>query len=162
MKAFRLALARYGVDARMVFSGLSGLSTDGRWHSAGRRLDYAAESRSLATLERLVHYKRFDHLEPHVLCIVDLPDAAIRDLPSLPPGWDGADLSPAAQALGNAWCDHLESPALRVPSAAMRGEFNLILNSGHADWSWSWVSGPEPFSFDPRLGELLRDARRRR
>ncbi len=161
MKAYRLALARYGGDARAVFSGLSGFSADGRWHASGRHLDYAAESRSLATLERLVHYKRFDHLEPHVLCVAEIPDDFIRELPRTPTGWDGQEPSPQAQALGNAWCDRRESPALRVPSAVMRGEFNLLLNSQHPQWSWDWVAGPVPFSFDRRLGELLREARRR-
>jgi RES domain-containing protein len=140
-------------------SGLSGYTVDGRWHSNGRHLDYAAESLSLAVLERLVHYKRFDGLQPHVVCSLDLPDTAVRSLDRVPKGWDGLDLLPAAQALGNTWCDRQESPALRVPSAVTRGEFNLLLNTHHPDWNWSWVSAPEPFRFDNRLQGLLAQAR---
>ena len=50
VKAFRIVLRRYGATARSAFSGASGYATDGRWHSKGRYLDYAAESQSLAVL----------------------------------------------------------------------------------------------------------------
>jgi RES domain-containing protein len=44
---------------------------------------------------------------------------------------------------------------LRVPSCVTPGEHNLLLNSRHPDWDWSWVvSGPHPFQFDVRLLNL--------
>ena len=67
MRVFRIALWKCGATARDALGGQSGFLTDGRWHTHGRYLDYAAESWSLATLERLVHYKRFDCLAPHVI-----------------------------------------------------------------------------------------------
>jgi hypothetical protein len=57
VKAYRIALRAFGANKREAFSGLGGFSADGRWHSRGRHLDYAAESLSLAVLERLIHYK---------------------------------------------------------------------------------------------------------
>ena len=161
MIVFRIALAAYGTTARAVFGGQSGFRVDGRWHSRGRYLDYAAGSRSLAVLERLVHYKRFDHLQAHVLCQADLPDSAVQELPAVPRGWDGVHLLPAAQALGNAWYDGGVSPVLRVPSAVTPGESNLLVNARHPDWRWSWVSDPEPLVFDPRLQDLMESGRRR-
>lgn len=157
MRSFRIVLRQFGATGRDAFSGVSGYSADGRWHSRGRYLDYTAESRSLATLERLVHYKRFNGLAPHVIYVVEIPDEHIAPLPSPPRGWDGDDLLPAAQALGDAWCDEARSPALRVPSGVTPGEANLIINSRHPLWDWKWVvSGPEPFVFDQRLVELMR------
>ncbi|MCC6234670.1 MAG: RES family NAD+ phosphorylase [Verrucomicrobiales bacterium] len=163
MKAFRIALARYGRTAREAFSGMSGYCTDGRWHAAGRHLDYAAEHLSLAILERLVHYKRVDDLQAHVLCTLDLPEAVIHAPTSaeIPPGWDGLDLLPAAQAVGNAWHDHARSPALRVPSAVTPGEFNLLINARHAAWDWDWASAPVPIRLDARLEELVTSAKHR-
>jgi RES domain-containing protein len=119
-------------------------------------LDYAAQSRSLATLERLVHYKRFDCLEPHVIYTVDVPDEHVDTVLSLPRGWDGPDLLAAAQAAGNRWCDKAASPALQVPSAVTPGEHNLMLNSRHPMWDWKWVSAATSFYFDARLAELLK------
>lgn len=155
MRAFRLVLEKFGADARAAFSGLSGHSADGRWHAAPRLLDYAAESRSLAALERLVHYKRFDHLAAHRLYEIQVPDSAILPLPAVPAGWNGPDLLPAAQAEGNRWCDGALSPALLVPSAVTPGEHNLLINARHPDWRWSWVDAGQPFSFDQRLVTLL-------
>jgi RES domain-containing protein len=140
---------------------LSGFSVDGRWHTAGRHLDYAAQSLSLAILERLVHYKRFNALEPHVLYVVDLPDAAIECAPVPPKGWDNDEPVRTAQALGDRWYDERRSPALLVPSAVTPGEFNLIINSRHSEWQWKWVTaGPVSFAFDARLTELTERSRK--
>lgn len=160
MKAWRIALRKFGRNSKAAFGGLSGFSADGRWHSAGRRLDYAAESLSLAILERLVHYKRFDALEPHVLYVLDIPESAIEEAPAPPTDWDAEDLSPVAQAVGNAWCDEQRSPVLRVPSAVTPGEHNLMVNSDHPAWRWGWVvSGPQVFAFDARLAALMKGRR---
>jgi len=161
VKAFRIVLQRYGATARVAFSGTSGYVTDGRWHSKGRYLDYAAESQSLAVLERLVHYKRFDALAPHVLYILEVPDSLIEVCPQLPRGWDGPDLSPAAQKIGNRWCDERLSPAMKVPSAVTRGESNLMLNSKHPAWKWGWVLRRTSFAFDGRLREIVETAIRK-
>ena len=162
MRAFRITIQKHGATARDVLSGIGGYLADGRWHARGRSLDYAAETQSLAVLERLVHYKRFDALQPHVLCALDIPDAAIVELPSVLPKWDGIDLLPAAQALGNAWCDGKVSPAMRVPSAVTAGEFNLLVNARHPAWRWSWIAAPVPFAFDARLRDLVDSAKRGR
>jgi RES domain-containing protein len=157
MKAWRIALRKFAKRRQTAFAGLSGFSADGRWHSAGRHLDYAAESLSLAILERLVHYKRFDTLEPHVLYTLDIPETAIDRVHHLPESWDAEDPLPAAQAIGDAWCDDEKSPALLVSSAVTPGEHNLMVNSHHPDWKWEWVtSGPQAFAFDARLAELMR------
>ena len=157
MRIFRIALAECGATARAAFSGQSGYRADGRWHSHGRYLDYAAESRSLATLERLVHYKRLDSLARHVIYLLDVPDEHIETVLTVPPGWDGADLLPSAQAIGNRWCDQAKSPALQVRSAVTPAEHNLMLNSRHPAWDWKWVQGgPEAIAFDARMAALLR------
>jgi RES domain-containing protein len=158
VKAFRIVLQHYGATARVAFSGASGYAADGRWHGKGRYLDYAAESQSLAVLERLVHYKRFDALAPHLLYVIDVPDALIEVCTELPKGWDGPDLLPAAQRLGNRWYDERLSPAMKVPSVVTRGESNLLLNSKHPAWKWGWVSRRTPFAFEGRLREIVEAA----
>ncbi|MBW4053027.1 MAG: RES family NAD+ phosphorylase [Proteobacteria bacterium] len=156
MKTWRIVLGKFGRTNRAAFGGLSGFSVDGRWHTAGRHLDYAAQSLSLAILERLVYYKRFDALEPHVLYVVDVPDAVIESAPAPPHGWDGDEPVRTAQAIGDNWYDERRSPALVVPSVVTPGEYNLMINPRHPDWQWRWViSGPVRFAFDVRLAELV-------
>jgi RES domain-containing protein len=162
VNAWRIVLRKFGRTRRTAFGGSSGFSVDGRWHTAGRHLDYAAQSLSLAILERLVHYKRFDALEPHVLYVVDVPRAAIESAPVPPRGWDADEPARTAQAIGDSWYDERRSPALVVPSAVTPGEYNLIINSSHPGWQWEWViSGPVSFSFDARLAELVQRSRER-
>ncbi len=156
MKAWRIVLRKFGRTSRAAFEGSSGFSVNGRWHTAGRHLDYAAQSLSLAILERLVHYKRFDALMPHVMYVLDVPDASIERAPAAPYGWDADEPAPAAQAIGDGWSDQRRTPVLLVPSAVTPGEYNLIVNSRHPNWQWDWViSGPVRFSFDARLVELV-------
>lgn len=134
------------------------MAVDGRWHNAGRLLDYAAESYSLATLERLVHYERFDCLEEHVVYQLEIPDTEILVISPLPADWRRKDSS-AAQAAGNAWYDNAVSPALRVPSVISPGESNLLLNARHPKWSWKWVTARRRFQFNQRIMALIQRAK---
>ena len=161
MKAFRIVLATRGATKAEAFSGMSGFSVDGRWHNRERYLDYAAENCSLATLERLVHYKRFDSLTPHLLYTLEIPDELIDTIKIAPHGWNNpVSFLPAAQALGNQWYHRAISPALLVPSAVTAGEHNLIVSSRHPAWRSEWVSGPSGFRFDSRLIEMAQGAAR--
>jgi len=159
VKAWRIVLRKFGRTRRAAFGGLSGFSVDGRSHTTDRHLDYAAQSLSLAILERLVHYKRFDALEAHLVYVLDVPATAIESAPAPPHGWDGDELVRTAQAIGDSWYDERRSPALLVPSAVTPGEYNLIVNSRHPDWQWKWVtSGPVTFAFDAGLAELMKQS----
>lgn len=91
------------------------------------------------------------------MSFLDIPESAIEKVVAPPDGWDAEDTLPAAQAVGNAWCDEQRSSAMLVPSAVTSGECNLMVNSHHPAWRWDWVtSGPDPFAFDARLARLMR------
>ena len=108
-----------------------------------------------------MHYKRFDALEPHAVYALDVPDAAIESAPAPPSGWDGEEPASAAQAIGDSWWDQRRSPALLVPSAVTPGEYNLLINSRHPGWQWTWViSGPVRFTFDVRLADLMKQSQK--
>lgn len=73
------------------------------------------------------------------------------DLRALPLGWDAPIETPASTDIGDAWLDARASVALRVPSVAIRGETNVLLNPEHPDFGQVVIGLPEPFLFDARL-----------
>ncbi len=66
---------------------------------------------------------------------------------------DWRDQPPPAstRAFGDAWLASRRSPAVRVPSAVVLGEFNYLLNPLHPDFARLTFSPPEAFHFDPRF-----------
>lgn len=139
--------------AAAIFTGEGGLHVEGRWHSKGRRIVYAAESRSLAALEIMANIPGRDQLRRHTWVIAHavVPDALIDRPARVPEDWRSVPASDSTRDLGDAWLLARRCPALRVPSAVILGEFNYLLNPLHPEFSLLQFSPPEPFSFDPRF-----------
>jgi RES domain-containing protein len=57
----------------------------------------------------------------------------------------------STQKLGSEWALSLRSLALRVPSAVVPSEFNLLLNPRHPAMPEVRVGQPQPLFLDPRL-----------
>jgi RES domain-containing protein len=151
MRLWRLCKAEHAATA---FTGEGALLYAGRWHHAGTRVVYAAESRSLAVLEQLVHLSR-NRLPPRFVCFaVDVPEDL--DVPSvspeeLPPDWRRQPGPPALRDLGTKWAESRTSACLAVPSAVVPGERNVLLNPEHPDFARLAIGEAEPFELDERL-----------
>lgn len=109
---------------------------------------------SLAALELFVHLPS-DLLPVDLVAIeVHVPEAlAIEEWPiaALPPGWDSVATPPAVQAMGASWLASGRTPLLRVPSAIVRQEWNVLINPAHPDARGLRLEPPAPFNFDPRM-----------
>ena len=115
---------------------------------------YLSEHRSLAALETLVHAPRPGLLDEDYLIIeVIIPDVLVLTLDpaALPPGWNNPSDFTVSRAVGNAWLAEQASVALKVPSAVVPEENNLLLAPGHADWPKLKIGKVRPFLFDARL-----------
>lgn len=114
---------------------------------------YCSEHASLAVLEILVHLKAPTLLPHYVLSSVEVPKSAVRvvRVEDLPDGWAESPSPPALRDMGDDWIKSGSSLALRVPSAVIPIEFNLLLNPAHPDFAGLTVTGPAPFPLDPRL-----------
>ena len=149
MTLWRLARAAYqqldGEGARLY---------GGRWNSEGRAVVYLSTTLSLAAIEYLVHLE-VDDVPSDLLAIeVDVPaDASIEDvdLVSLPSDWRRVPDHAACVATGDRWLDAGASLLLRVPSAVVPRERNVLLNPAHDAAAAVRIVAAEPFSFDPRL-----------
>lgn len=140
--------------AASAFDGEGARRYGGRWNSPGRPVAYLGGTPAIAALEVLAHNARPKLLTTSFVIIeARIPDEEILELDALAlvEGWnDPSDTSQAA-AVGDAWLASGASLALRVPSAVLPLETNLLLNVAHARFPEIRIGEPRPFTFDPRL-----------
>ena len=123
----------------------------GRWNSPGRPAVYTASYLSLAVLECFLDLPKPQRVpdrlpEMRALCVAVAADL----MEEVPEDLDPNDLQ-AARAFGDRWLDEGRSLALRVPSAVIPCERNLILNPHHPAMADLQVVAEQSFRFDPRL-----------
>ncbi len=124
----------------------------GRWNTAGVPLVYAAESRSLASLEMLVHAEDTRLLAAirWAAIPVEIEDSLIHVPATLPDNWWRTPPMNSIRKLGVAWVEEARTPVMRVPSAVTRGEFNYLLNPRHPDIARLKIGTATRFAFDSR------------
>ncbi|HET9025945.1 MAG TPA: RES family NAD+ phosphorylase [Trueperaceae bacterium] len=151
IRAWRILKARYAATA---FDGEGARLYGGRWNSVGRPVVYLGCTPAIAALEVLAHNARPALLEAsYVIIEARLPDSAVLDIDraALSSGWDDAADARSTAAIGDAWLASGASLALRVPSAVLPLERNLVVNVRHPRYAEMQVGEPRPFRFDPRL-----------
>ena len=150
MRFWRICRRRYAAEAA---SGEGARLYAGRWNSRGVRVVYASASLALAAVETFVNLE--PNLRPYDLVSIsgDIPDAleiGRVDLKALPPNWNKTR-DESLRRFGDDWVQAAQTVALLVPSGAIRGEWNVLLNPAHADFANIGFHEPEPFAFDVRM-----------
>lgn len=129
---------------RAAFDATGSLYREGRWHSVGTVVLYAAENISLAALETLI-YSSGRAIPPRSLTTIHIPDHLSIE-------WASWLEKPASQAYGDTWVRETRSLLLRVPSiAADKMEYNYVINPAHPDFRLLAAGEAKPFRFDPRF-----------
>ena len=157
MDVFRIAKTRHIRDLMGEGPRLYG----GRWNASGTSVIYTAGSRSLASLEYLVHVPM--PYEPLDLSIatISLPDdctAEAVDVEALPRGWRDHPAPAVLADIGTDWVHRGESLVLWVPSVLVPDESNIIINPGHLEMSGVTIKSVHPYAFDERLLKQKREA----
>lgn len=137
-----------------ALEGIGGIHTSGRWHPKGNRIVYTASSAALAALEVLVHVDPLTAPSDLRLLAINIPDGLSMDImePSqLPADWSMVPAPTSLQSMGLSWLMSGRSAVLRVPSAVIKIEWNVLLNPQHPEAQRIRITSDEPFSFDPRL-----------
>ena len=151
MKVWRICKERY---AESAFDGEGAKRVGGRWNSRGLRLAYASENLSLATLELLVHLELEDS-PPEMVAVPALVPGELGvetlEPADLPTDWRRVDGHPELKARGNSWLSSQATPLLKVPSAVIPEEYNVLVNPEHPAFEAIDVGLPQPFDFDARL-----------
>lgn len=140
--------------AATAFDGEGARLFGGRWNSPGTRIVYVAGSRSLATLEVLVHIEDASTIEKEY-CVIPLviPEGLISrvDRGMLPADWNSPEPLPETQYFGDAWVRSGSSAVLEVPSAVTNEEHNYLINPAHPDFPAIVIGPASPFRIDSRL-----------
>lgn len=127
----------------------------GRWHAAGTRVLYCAQTESLARIERFVHLTEETGLDFVLLELALPPRARIEaiedlDLPMRLAGWDDPESS-VARSAGQWWIEHRDALGLSVPSVLSASERDIILRATSPAFAKLKVTSSTPFRFDPRM-----------
>jgi RES domain-containing protein len=153
MKLFRIAKEQH-------IGGLSGIGArlyGGRWNHKGVAVVYASESRALAALEYLVHVPMSTIPRDLEMMELVIPKQIIPeniDTADLPLKWREYPPPQRLATLGSNWVHSNRSLLLRVPSAVVENEFNVLINPEHEDLKRIRTIGPVRFEFDGRLLKL--------
>ncbi len=152
MRFWRICRKRYAAESA---SGEGARLYGGRWNSRGVRMVYASTSLALAAVETFVNLE--PNLRPSDLVFSEgeIPDTLEIDrvdLKALPANWHRTRDESLCR-LGDEGVRQGQTVALLVPSAAIRGEWNILLNPAHGDFPKLKFHEPEPFEFDARMFE---------
>jgi RES domain-containing protein len=147
---YRVATAKRAND----LSGEGARLAGGRWNSKNTAVIYTSESRSLAAMEYLVHTPLTNIPDNLKIISIGIPDSvSVKqvDLSALPRGWNLTPSPFALADMGTTWVARGESLLLRVPSAVIAHEFNIIISPKHPDMKRVEILSIEDFIYDERL-----------
>ena len=150
MQVWRLSKAKY---AAVAFTGEGARLFSGRWNPAGVRMVYTSSSLALAAVEFFVHLDPSVAPDDLVAVPASIPPElfveriAPRDLPR---NWRATD-NLRLQKIGAEWIRSQRSVALEVPSVAIEGDWNILLNPEHPDYKRIEIGKHRPFHFDERM-----------
>ena len=150
MRIWRICRERYAAEA---FNGNGARLFGGRWNSPGTPMVYASSSLALAAIELFVHLEPNQQPADLVSVAALLPGgepAQRLDPDQLPATWWTDDFEPL-RALGDRWIREKTSLAIEVPSAALRVEWNVLVNPLHPKIAELKIDPPQPFHFDARM-----------
>ena len=136
-------------------NGMGGLYGPGRWHKKGNPVIYTSEHASLAAWEKIVHVSSIENLPTDLFLIkIEIPEQTkIQPVPQkmLVKGWNSYPFSSETIEFGTSFLRKKEYLALKVPSAIIPDEYNIILNPLHPDIRDCNVIKETTFLFDRRI-----------
>jgi RES domain-containing protein len=143
--------------ARAPFQALDGEGArlnGGRWNPEGLPVVYTSTTLALAALEYLVHVDPEDVPVDLVAMRIRIPDDVPEERVApadLPKDWSAVPDHPACVERGERCLKDGVAALLRVPSAIVPEEENLLINPRHPAASRIATEHARSFAFDPRL-----------
>ncbi|HRP55506.1 RES family NAD+ phosphorylase [Agriterribacter sp.] len=147
MILYRFTSEKYSAD----ISGEGARRYGGRWNSKGNAVLYCSCSVSLSLLELFIHKAGYDEIKANILVTIEVPDVPLKALSnaSLKKSWQ-PDIE-YCRFIGDSWLASGESLLLKLPSAIIPQEYNILINPAHPDFKRVAVASALFFEFDARL-----------
>lgn len=151
MLVYRIVHKKY---ANELYAG--GLA--GRWNSEGKKVLYTSESISLAYLENMAQRRGFGFNTDFRIMVIEIPsklpfhEVKLSDLPK---NWRSFRNYDDCQNIGDEWFDEYTYLYMKVPSAVVMENCNIVINTLHPSYKALKLLDVLPFYPDSRLEEIL-------
>lgn len=147
MMLYRFTSEKYSAD----ISGEGARRYGGRWNSKGNAVLYCSCAVSLALLELFIHKASYDEIKTNMLLTIEVPDMPVITLSNtgLKKNWQ-SDIE-YCRFIGDSWLGSGESLLLKLPSAIITPEYNMLINPAHPGFKKVAVAAALFFEFDARL-----------
>lgn len=140
-----------------VLSGAGAAKYGARWNSKGTDMMYTASSRALAMSELLVHLDLNEVPDEYYMMDIFIPDnfeiqqVSVKDLPV---HWNiQVEYLKRVQRIGDQFVQDKQKPLLKVPSAIVKGDTNILINPYHKLFPKIRLQKVSKFPFDHRFFE---------
>jgi len=149
MIVYRLSKTKFAEDLTGEGARLNG----GRWNHVGTACLYTAESRALAVLEYTVNVNIDDIPRALSLITLEIPDTSIDIYTEaqLPGDWKAAPAPSSTRDFGTNWLKAAGNLVIKVPSAVVPEEWNLIINPLHPAIKECKIMDARDFVYDVRI-----------
>ena len=147
MIVYRLSKAQYAQD----LSGKGAELVGGRWNSRGNAMLYTSQSIALCVTEIAVHVPLGILPKDYQLIHIEIPDEDLLEMKRLPKDWQSFPHSNSTQMIGDKFLKEHKHLVFKVPSAAVQGEFNFLINPRHKNFNQIKIVKIEGFNFEERL-----------
>jgi RES domain-containing protein len=156
-----LTLSLWRISNHDSLSGMGGLRVSARWHTAGHKIVYLADSPPGSLIEVLVNLKvnANDWPTSYMLLRIDGPANVEIESLSGPEAADWPADTSITRKLGDEWLHSGRSVLARVPSAIMPSTWNVLFNPDHRDANLFRIVNKVPADYDQRFFQL-REARK--
>jgi RES domain-containing protein len=147
----------YRLTTRKYAEKLDGVGAslyNNRWNSMGTPMIYTAENRALALAEIVIHLSAAALPLDYVMLEIKIPDTAKFEEIStddLEPDWNSFPHKIATQKIGDHFIRSRKDLILKVPSAVVHVDFNILINPLHEGIEQIKIADIQSFPLDNRL-----------
>lgn len=147
----------FRISKELHANQLTASGKQNRWNKDQQNVIYTGASRSLSTLELVVHKNSISPSRTYKVMVISIADidhlyTQIKTT-DLPKNWRKMVAYNTLQDLGSNWYENKTSLILKVPSAVIPYEFNYLINIEHPDFNKKNVNlvRVEEYFWDGRL-----------